>query len=101
MSLILHRICDVCGESVECDPTYFTERIWICNECNQNPSKPVVTSCNFTSTPSPKTIDGTLVIETDKDSMIDISRTIGVALSVGKAECELGDGRKLIVKIKV
>lgn len=45
-------------------------------------------------------VNNDIFITATKDDMIDISRTLALAISTGKAEYTISDGRKITVQIK-
>lgn len=95
MSLEYIRQCDMCTEYKLCDMTYFTERMWFCEAC----ARPAIAATPIIPTKiETSNKPGDIILLGTKDELIDISRTIGVALSVGQAESPLV-GRKIIVKV--
>ena len=116
MSLEYTRQCDMCKEFKSCEMTYFTERMWFCEACSQ-PAVPADDGVNWQGLAKmidcpPENVQniklppntaictkfGDIILLATKDELIDISRTIGLALSIGQAETPLGE-RKIIVKV--
>lgn len=120
------RKCDTCKEWSECKDSFLTERIWHCSSCEiasqygqiilYEPEEVttmrmidydgfdyLVEDDTLTSAKPIEElefkIDKNIYITATKDDMIDISRTLSLAISIGNAEFTLSDGRKVIIKI--
>lgn len=113
MSLLEYtRQCDGCKKFIPCEMTYFTERMWFCEGCAQPESVEAATinwqgiskmiDCPVGDVKNVKLSNGKssdIILLATKEELIDISRTIGLALSIGHAEAPLNE-RKIIVKVK-
>lgn len=120
------RKCDTCKEWGECKNSLLTERIWHCISCEiasqyghiilYEPEEAttmrmidydgfdyLVEDDTLTSAKPIKElefkIDNNIYITASKDDMIDINRTLSLAISIGNAEFTLSDGRKVIIKM--
>lgn len=92
------RKCDKCSNWVQTDFSFLTDTCWFCEKCQDDineveSSAPILIQTQLT------TLAADLYISANRNDVVDISRTIALALSVGQAEYKLSDDRMIFVKI--